>query len=233
MPATGSIIQAAQGAKQEIGGKIQMAIGYFGGRRARKQLEGLQSPIYTPAKSISDYYTEAKQRYNQSPYASTLYNTQMQSIGRNTAQGIAGLQSRRQGIGGISSLIQGQNDATLKAAAAAEQQKDQRFGQYGQASGAMAGEERQAFNINKMMPYERRYNMLAQKAQAYNQMFNAGLSNAYGGGQATSIGAAGMAASNSSPYYARQDYSGNDYSSHEAIDAVRPSTYKVPLANYR
>jgi hypothetical protein len=154
----------------------------------------------------------------------------MQSIERNTAKGIAGLQSSGQGIGGISSLIQGQNDATLKAAAAAEQQKDQRFGQYGQASGAMAGEERQAWNINKMMPYERRYNMLAQKAQGYNQMFNSGMQNFFGGGQAGAIAGAGAASNMSgqgAPSYA------NDYSSHEAISSVRPSTYQVPLANYR
>jgi hypothetical protein len=226
----GGMIQALQGfgqsMKQQQGGLLQMGIGFFGGRRARKALEGLQSPTYTPAKSISDYYTEAKQRYNQSPYASTLYNTQMQSIGRNTAQGIAGLQSRRQGIGGISALIQGQNDATLKAAGAAEQQREQRFGQYGQASGAMAGEERQAFNINKMMPYERRYNMLAQKAQGYNQMFNAGLQNVYGAGQAGAAYGSGLSSQGSAPQ-------ADDYSSHEAIARVRPSTYQVPLANYR
>lgn len=204
-----------------------MGIGFFGGRRARKKLEGLQSPTYSPVKSISDYYTEAKQRYNQSPYSSTLYNTQMQNLNRNTAQGIAGLQSRRLGIGGISSLIQNQNDASLRAVTAAEQQKEQRFGQYGQAAGAMAGEERQAFNINKMMPYERRYNQLAQKAAGYNQMFNAGLSNYFGGMQSGAM-AAGNAAAGGGQGYG----SSNDYSSYEAIDRVRPSTYKVPLASY-
>src|SRR5215213_5600217 len=94
----GGMIQALMGAGQAIrqqqGGILQMGIGLFGGRRARKALEGLQSPAYTPAKSISDYYTEAKQRYNLSPYASTLYNAQTQSINRNTAQGIAGLRDR-------------------------------------------------------------------------------------------------------------------------------------------
>jgi hypothetical protein len=92
------------------------------------------------------------------------------------------------GIGGISSLIQGQNDATLKAAAAAEQQREQRFSQYGQAASAMGAEERQAFNINKMMPYEKRYNLLAMKAQGNNQMANAGLQNIYGAGQSYLMG---------------------------------------------
>lgn len=180
----------AMAAAQAVGGLVQTGIGLIGARKARKQLENLQTPTYTPAKSISDYYAEAKQRYNTSPYASTLYNTQMQNINRNTAQGISGLQSRRMGIGGISSLIQGQNDAMLKAAATAEQQKDQRFGQYGQASSAMAGEERQAFNINKMMPYEKKYNLLAMKAQANNQMANAGMQNVAGAGQSYMYGRA-------------------------------------------
>lgn len=207
---------------QAIGGLVQTGMGLFGGKKARKQLENLQTPTYTPAKSISDYHAEAKQRYNTSPYASTMYNTQMQNINRNTNQGIAGLQSRRLGIGGISSLIQGQNDAMLKAAAGAEQQRDQRFSQYGQAANAMAGEERQAFNINQMMPYEKKYNLLAMKAQGNNQMANAGMQNLYGAGQTYMAGKsfAGNSASGS------PDYSQYEYGS------PRASTYRVPLAKY-
>lgn len=207
---------------QAIGGLVQTGMGLFGGKKARKQLENLQTPTYTPAKSVSDYYAEAKQRYNTSPYASTMYNAQMQNINRNTNQGIAGLQSRRLGIGGISSLIQGQNDAMLKAAAGAEQQRDQRFSQYGQAANAMAGEERQAFNINKMMPYEKKYNLLAMKAQGNNQMANAGMQNLYGAGQTYMAGKSFAANSTSaSPDYSQYEY-GNP----------RASTYRVPLAKY-
>lgn len=213
-----SIMSAVQG----VTGLAQTIGGFFGARKARKQLENLQTPTYTPAKSITDYYTESKQRYNQSPYASTLYNTQMQNINRNTAQGIAGLQSRRMGIGGISSLIQSQNDATLKAAAAAEQQKEQRFGQYGQAAGAMAGEERQAFNINKMMPYEKRYNLLAMKAQGNNQAMNAGMQNMFGAGQSYLMGQVMQPQSTQ----AIPDYSQHEYGN------PKPSTYKIPLAKY-
>lgn len=211
----GGMIQAIMGAgqamKQQQLGILQTGIGFFGGRRARRQLEALKSPTYSPVKSISDYYSEAKQRYNTSPYASTLYNTQQQSIGRNVNQGIASLQSRRQGIGGISSLIQGANDASLKAAIAAEQQKEQRFGQYGQAAGAMAGEERQAFNINKMLPYQTKYTQLSQKAAGYNQMLNAGMQNYFGGGQAAATYAGGMSGMNGMQGQRRapttQDYS--------------------------
>src|SRR6266540_354420 len=221
-----AIMGKAESTKQGIGGLIQAGIGFFGGRKARRDLENLQTPTYDPAKSISDYYAEAKNRYGISPYASTLYNTQMQNINRSTASGISGLQSRRMGIGGISSLIQGQNDAMLKAAATAEQQRDQRFGQLGAASQAMAGEERQAFNINKIMPYEKRYNMLAMKAQGYNELLNSGLKNIFGGGQA---GAAYGSALGGMSGMQRQPNPSYGYGANSDLPA---STYRVPLAKY-
>lgn len=209
-------------------GLVQGAVGYFGAKKARKQLEGLQSPTYSPAKSISDYYSEAKQRYNTSPYASTLYNTQLQNINRNTNQGLAGLQSRRLGIGGVSSLIQGQNDAMLKAAGAAEQQRDQRFGQYGQAANAMAGEERQAFNINKMMPYERKYNLLAMKAQANNQLMNAGIQNIAGGATTAAMGSSGLSGMSGM----KNSGSGLGDAGYDQGRYLPPSTRRIPLAQY-
>lgn len=197
---------------QALGGIAQGGAGFFGGRKARKQLENLATPTYTPARSITDYYDEAKQRYNTSPYASTLYNTQQQNISRNINRGIAGLQSRRLGVGAVSNLMQGANDASLNAAIAAEQQREQRFSQYGQAAGAMAGEERQAFNINQMLPYEKRYNLLAMKAQANNQLANAGLQNIWGAGQSYLMGRSMQPQVAGTPSVKQ---SGPDYSQHE------------------
>jgi hypothetical protein len=208
---------------QALGGLIQTGVGLIGARKARKQLEGLQTPTYTPAKSISDYYNQALNRYQQSPQQSNLYKMQAQNIARGTAQGIAGLQGRRSALGGISGLIQGQNDAQLKALAAAEQDQNQKFSQLGSASQAMGAEERQAFNINKMMPYEKQYNLLAMKAQANNQMTNAGLQNIYGAGQSYLMGKSlsETKSSDTLPDYSKYEY-GNPKS----------STYKVPLAKY-
>lgn len=214
MPVTLGIGSAAFGA-------IQAGIGFFQGRKARKQLEKLQTPIYTPSKSISDYYNQALQRYQESPEQSNLYKMQAQNIARGTAQGLAGLQDRRSALAGVSGLIQNQNDASLKALAAAEQQKDQRFGQLGAASQAMGAEERQAFNINKMLPYQKKYDILSQKAAGGTQLMNAGLQNIGGGAMAALMG-------NKSN---NQNYA-DDYLSHEAISRVQPSTYKVPLASY-
>jgi hypothetical protein len=162
-------------------GLAQSAIGYFSGRKAKRELEGLQTPIYTPSKSISDYYNQALNRYQQSPYESNLYKMQAQNIARGTTQGLSALQDRRSALAGVPALVQNQNDAMLKAAAAAEQEQSQRFSQLGAASQAMAGEERQAFNINQMLPYQKKYDILSQKAAGNAAVMNAGLQNVYGG----------------------------------------------------
>lgn len=226
-----ALMAASQGYKQQGLGALQTAIGFFGGRKARKALENQQTPIYTPSKSISDYYNQALQRYQESPEQSNLYKMQGQAIARGTNQGIAALQQHggNRVLGGVSALIQNQNDATLKALAAAEQQKDQRFGQLGAASQAMGAEERQAFNINKMLPYQNRRDILQQKAGGYAQMLNAGLTNFFGGGQTGAIAGSGALSNMSGQYNPSYD----DYASHEAISRVQPSTYQVPLASYR
>lgn len=163
-----------------IGG-IQSIIGGIKGRKARRELENLQTPQYEKSRSITDYYNQALNRYQQSPTQSNLYKMQAQNIQRGTAQGISALQDRRSALAGIPALVQGQNDAYLKAAAAAEQDQNQKFAQLGSATQAMAGEERQAFNINKMLPFQRKSDILGQKAAGYTQLMNSGLQNIYGG----------------------------------------------------
>lgn len=163
-----------------IGG-IQSIIGGIKGRKARRELENLQTPQYEKSRSITDYYNQALGRYQQSPQQSNLYKMQAQNIARGTAQGISALQDRRSALAGIPALVQGQNDAYLKAAAAAEQQQAQNFAQLGAASQAMGAEERQAFNINKMLPFQQKSNILGQKAAGYTQLMNSGLQNVYGG----------------------------------------------------
>lgn len=226
-----ALMAAGQGIKQQQLGAIQTVLGFFGGRKNRKALENQQTPVYTPSKSISDYYNQALQRYQESPYQSNLYKMQGQAIARGTSQGISALQQQGGGkaLGGLSALIQNQNDASLKAIAAAEQQKDQRFGQLGAASQAMGAEERQAFNINKMLPYQNKREILQQKAAGSAQMLNAGLTNFFGGGQTGAM--VGSSALNNMSGQRNPAY--DDYASHEAISRVQPSTYQVPLASYR
>ncbi len=161
-----------------------LAQAIFGGSKAKKyqkQLEGMQSPTYSANKGILDYYNQALARYNVNPTESALYKRQTRDIDRGLSTGIGALQDRRSGTAGISSLFRSANDAKLDANVAAEQQRDQRFSQLGGAAEMKAGEERTAFDINQMQPFERKFNMLAQRAGAANQLANTGLSNLFGG----------------------------------------------------
>lgn len=173
-------------------GILQGVIGGIGARKARRELERLPMPTYSPVKSITDYYNEAQKRYQESPYQSNLYKMQAQNIARGTTQGLSSLQDRRSAMAGIPALIQGQNDALLKAGVAAEQQREQRFGQLGDATNAMAGEQRKEWEVNQLMPYQRKAGILGQKASGYTQLMNAGLQNAFGGLQAGVMSKGGM-----------------------------------------
>lgn len=165
------------------GGLLQSIIGGIGARKRQRELERFNqnAPQYKANQGIMDFYNQALARYNVNPTESALYKRQMQDIDRGVSTGIGALQDRRSGTAGISSLVRSANDARLGANVAAEQQRDQRFGQLGSAAQMKAGEERTAFDINQMQPFERKFNMLAQRAGAANQLANTGLSNVFGG----------------------------------------------------
>lgn len=213
------------GAIQAGAGLIQGVAGFFGGRKAQKEMERTPTPTYTPSKSILDLYSEAKNRYSANPYQSSMYKLQSQQIQRGTAQGLSALGDRRMALGGVNSLIQGQNDAMLKAAAAAEQEQSQRFGQLGQATEMRAGEDRQMFNINQMLPYEKKMAMLGAKASGSNQLMNAGLTNIFGGIQG--IGQAKLLQNLYST-----DQAGQGYTPMNRTREVSASTYQVPKIPY-
>lgn len=147
----------------------------IGGNQARQAQRGLERMArdYKPNAGILDYYNKALSKYNVNPYTSSLYNYASERARAGTAQGISSLQDRRSALSGIPSLVQGQNDALLKAAATAEGQQAQALGQLGQASQVKAREE--------FKPFEMKYNLLSAKAGAGNQIVNAGLSNIFGG----------------------------------------------------
>ena len=165
-----------------VGGAIQSIVGAGKARKYGRQLNQLveNSPHYDPNQSIMDYYNTALQRYNVNPTDTALYKRNMQNINRGLATGISSLQDRRSALGGISSLLRASNDASLNAEVAAEQQRNQRFGELGSASQLKAGEEAKAFEQNKMLPYNLKYNLLSQRAGAANNLVNTGLSNIFG-----------------------------------------------------
>ena len=97
----GSLFGALSGATpwgaiaQGVGGIAQSIIGGIQAHKARKALENLKSPTYTPNQSILDYYNKALARYNINPYQSQLYKMQNQNIQRGIAQGLNALSQGR------------------------------------------------------------------------------------------------------------------------------------------
>lgn len=167
-----------------LGAAVGLGQAIFGGgkaKRAQKKLENLQTPTYGGSDSIMDYYNKALQRYNTNPYQSQQYQYATNQAARSTAAGLGALGDRRSAVGGIGRLAALQNDAALKAGMIAEDEQNQRFGQLGEAANMKTGDERLMFQMNKIAPYEKQYNLLSMKAGAGNEMMNAGLSNIFGG----------------------------------------------------
>lgn len=146
-------------------------------------------------KSILDYYNTALARYGVSPTDSAMYKNQMKNIDRNVAAGLQGLQDRRSGLAGTSSLLRAANDASLNANVAAEQRRDRLFGELGQAAQMEDAERKFLFQQNQMLPWETRANlklgMLGQKLQGANQRTNAGMQNIFGGLSTVASGVSG------------------------------------------
>lgn len=145
---------------------------FSGQRKAQKNLEQHLNS-YKPNQGIMDFYTKALSKYNANPYTSASYNRQTQNANRNLTTGLSSLQDRRSGLAGVGSLVQGANDASLKAVGQAEQDQSQDLAQLGQATGMKAQEDKYKF--------EGKYNLLSQKAGAASQTTNAGISNLFGG----------------------------------------------------
>lgn len=156
---------------------------FSGKNKAQKQLEAetAKNPIYGGSKPISDYYNQSLARFQENPYQSQQYLTSAKNAQRGTATGLGALQDRRSGVAGVSRMIGIQNQALENAGVNAEQQRNQRFQTLGQATGQRSADLLRQFQINQQNPYERRVNLANMKAQGAANVFNAGMSNLFGG----------------------------------------------------
>jgi hypothetical protein len=155
--------------------------GHHKEKQAEQDIANLPSPTYTPNKGVMDYYNTALQRYNTNPYQSQQYQQGIQQGNRNTAAGLNALQDRQSAIGGISRLVALQNNNALQQGAAAENTQNQRFSQLGSAAQGAANEGRYGFQINQLMPYQQKLQLLGMKAGAGANQYNAGLQTIFGG----------------------------------------------------
>jgi hypothetical protein len=158
-------------------GATQMITSSKQQRRAQEALErqAQNSPLYKPDKSIDAYYQEAMNRYRENPYQSQQYQIGAQNIRRASAQGISALQDRRSAIGGIGRLQASQMGAMQNLGAQAEASKQQRLGQFGQATQLKSADYQRQFDINQMTPYNRQLQLEQMKAAAAGERYNAGM----------------------------------------------------------
>lgn len=166
---------------QSLGGLFQVL--FSGRKKAERRLQTAvdSSPAYAGNKPVSDYYNEAYNRYLTSPQNSAMYQNAMQGINRNTANALNFLQDRRGALDAVGQVQAAQNQGLNNALLNAEQQRNQRFGLLGEAAQMKGADDMQKFQINTMMPYQRKLGLLTTKAANANQTFNTGLQNIFHG----------------------------------------------------
>lgn len=171
----------ATGGVQTLTGLAQTL--FSGRKKAERQLtQTIQNaPKAKASQSILDYYNQALARYNVAPTESAMYKRSVGDINENTATALSGLQDRRSGLSGASSILRYANKSKLDANVAAEEERNSRFGQLGAATGMKSDEEKYLFQQNEMLPFELKAQMYSQKLQGANQRTNAGMQNIFGG----------------------------------------------------
>jgi hypothetical protein len=169
---------ALAGTAASVGlGAAQMISSNKAQKRAQSALErqAQNSPLRKESKSLNDYYQEALNRYNESPYQSAAYQQAMQNARRTTASGLGALQDRRSAIGGISRLGGLESGASQRAVAQGEQMQAQRFSELGRATQMKKRDEDELFDINEMTPYQRKLQLEQMKGAAAGERYNAGM----------------------------------------------------------
>ena len=144
---------------------------------AEKDFESFakKRPLAKSSASLDNYYQQVVNRYNENPYQSQQYQLGAMNAQRATAQGINALQDRRSAIGGIGRLQANQMSAMQNLGAQAEASRQQRLGQFGQATQLKSGDYQRQFDINQMTPYNRKLQLEQMKAQAAGERYNAGM----------------------------------------------------------
>jgi hypothetical protein len=166
-----------------IGGLTGILQAAFSGKRKKeKALEAhaANAPQYAGSSSFDKYFQRAYQESNTAAQQSALYKNQINAANRALAAGLGATTATGGGQGAISKLAQGYTDAAGRAITGAEQQKERRVAQFGQAAQAKSAEDMRKFQINKMQPWETKYNLLAARAAQAAQQQQAGLQNIIG-----------------------------------------------------
>jgi len=154
---------------------------FSGRKKAQRELDAIKNPTYEGSKPISSYYNTALQRYYTPPTQSAMYKRNVGNIMRNTATGLNNLRGRGAALAGVNQLVAGQNQAMLNTEVAAEQEQNRRFAQLGGATQMQTQDDLRKFEVNQMMPFQRKDRLAQMKLAAANARLDAGMSNLFGG----------------------------------------------------
>ena len=156
---------------------------FSGRRRAERDLMAMRDPMYQRDSGVMDFYQQTKNRAFENLLTNPEYLEAKRNADRMVATGMQGLQDRRSGVAGVSRLVGLGTDAANQGVVRAQQEQNRRFRELAGATQMKAGENRRAFDINVMRPFERRERINLQRLAAANARFDAGLQNI--GGAAT------------------------------------------------
>jgi hypothetical protein len=180
-----------QGIANLAGGLIGGISGFFQRRKAKKLLrEAGEQPMYQIPQEILNNQKMAELAANEG-LPSQQYNNAMKNIQRSQANALSGALDRRSALMALPKIQQQSNDAysNLDASDAAARMQNQRA-LYG--IGAQTAQYRdKEFQVNKMQPWERKFNYAQQLLGAGNQNMVGGIEKLIGGGLGL-IGSGGL-----------------------------------------
>lgn len=149
MPATAAIIG---GGANLLGGLVKGLVGSGQKRQGKRMLKNLQYPTETLPSEITENQKLAKQQ-SATGLPSEQYRKAMQDIQRNQLVALRGAHDRRGGIGAISGIQQGTNDATLNLNAQDAQMKLANQRNFMNVNNQVAGWKSKLFDVNTRNKY--------------------------------------------------------------------------------
>jgi len=180
-----------QGVANIAGGLLGGITGIFQRKKAKKLLrEAGDQPIYSIPNEILQNQKMAERAANEG-MPSQQYNNAMRNIQRTQSSLLSGATDRRSALMALPKLQQQANDATanLDAQDATMRMQNQRT-LYG-IGAQTAGYRDKEFQINKMQPWERKYNYAQQLLGAGNQNLLGGADRLLGGVAGVAFGGGG------------------------------------------
>jgi len=178
---------AGGGIANIAGGLVSGITGFFQKRKANKMLKSLQRPNYAIPEEITRSQKMAEMAA-QEGLPSAQYAKAMQNIQRQQSNALAGATDRRSALMALPKIQQAANDAALNLDSADAQARMQNQRTLYGVSNTTAGYKNKQFEINKMQPYQEKYQYAQSLLGAGNQNLSSGIDKFLGGAGTLAFG---------------------------------------------